>query len=148
MASNQDLYRNFTDEKFVFYVAHDIFIRHFWNDQLFNVILQGQKNILKTLWQRHLQSPEPNFSSFLRLNNLLDDTETLPLQFNEFKEPISWHLLKLTNKIEEYFPDFSSESSEFMLTRESWQCNFHPHTSVSLDFLHWLNFLVILNYFF
>lgn len=36
MASNQDLYRNFTDEKFVFYVglAHDIFIRHFWNDQV------------------------------------------------------------------------------------------------------------------
>lgn len=42
---------------------------------------------LLDLCQRRHQSPDPNVSSFPRLKNLLNDTETLPKQFiNEFKD--------------------------------------------------------------
>lgn len=132
MTSSQDLYNKFTDEKFIFYLAYLSDFFEMINN--LNLKLQGHKNILKTydavksftekiaLWQRRLQSPEPNFSSFPRLNNLLDDTENLPLQLiNEFKDLVSRHLVTLKNEIGEYFPDVSSESWEFKLTRDPFK---------------------------
>lgn len=85
MASNQDLYRNCTDEKFVFYVAHDIFIRHFWNDQLCeHEITRSENHSEDSLATSPSESRAKLliFSKTEHLNNLLNDTETLPLQIN------------------------------------------------------------------
>ncbi|KAK9758541.1 hypothetical protein QE152_g673 [Popillia japonica] len=76
------------------------------------------------LWQRRLQNSVLNFLSFPKLNNLLDDTQSLPEDLvNEMKDLISEHLLSLKNKIGAYFPDISSESWEFKLTRDLFQIN-------------------------
>lgn len=128
-SKEEDLYTKFTDDKFIFYLAY---LSDFFETLNFlNLKLQGQKNILKTydavkgfiekiaLWQRRLQSSEPNFSSFPRLNDLLDDTTNLPLHLiNELKDLISGHLVTLKNEIGDYFPDVSSENWEFKLTRD------------------------------
>ena len=133
MSSNEeDLYMQFTDEKCIHHLAY--LSDFFESINLLNLKLQGQKNILKTydamkgflekisLWQRRLQSSEPNFSSFPRLNDLLDDTQNLPLNLkSELKNLISEHLASLKTEIGRYFPDLSSDSWQFQLTQDPFK---------------------------
>ncbi|XP_072378006.1 zinc finger BED domain-containing protein 5-like [Diabrotica undecimpunctata] len=72
-----------------------------------------------SLWQRRLHSSKPNFSSFPKLNDLLDDIQTLPLHLvSDLKDVISRYLEELKNQIRKYFPDVSSENWGFKLTRD------------------------------
>ncbi|KAK9744009.1 hypothetical protein QE152_g8127 [Popillia japonica] len=80
MSTSEELYKKFTDDKFIFYLVRKVFCLH---------------------------NSEPNFSSFPKLNNLPDDTQTLPDDLvNEMKDL----MLSLKNKIGAYFPDISSEN--------------------------------------
>lgn len=134
MSSSEELYKKFTDDKFIFYLAY--LSDFFETINLLNLKLQGQKSTVKNydsiksfsekmaLWQRRLGNSEPNFSSFPKLNNLLNDTQSLPKDMvTEMKDLISEHLLSLKSKIEAYFPDISSENWEFKLTRDPFQIN-------------------------
>lgn len=134
MSSSEELYTKFTDDKFIFYLAY--LSDFFETINLLNMKLQGQKSTLSNydsmksfiektaLWQRRLQNSEPKFSSFPKLNSLLDDTQSLPKNLvNEMKNLISNHLASLKNKIEDYFPDISSENWQFKLTRDPFQIN-------------------------
>ncbi|KAK9758539.1 hypothetical protein QE152_g675 [Popillia japonica] len=127
------------------------------NSRLFRVLYQELKSDQETVlfhteicWlskeDGSLATPPPEFGaefSFLsKLNNILDDTQSLPEDLvNEMKDLKSEHLLSLKNKIGEmkdlksehllslknkigaYFPDISSENWEFKLTRDPFQIN-------------------------
>lgn len=74
------------------------------------------------MWQRHLCATKPNFSSFPRLNELLDDTENHILNIeNEFKELISAHLVSLKDQLSKYFPDISTENWQFKLVLDPFK---------------------------
>lgn len=134
MSSSEELYKKFTDDRFIFYLAY--LSDFFETINLLNLKLQGQKSTLENydsiksfaekmaLWQRRLQNSEPNFSSFPKLNNLIDDNRSLTkdlIKINEMKDLISEHLVSLKNKIGVYFPDINSENWEFKLTRNPFQ---------------------------
>lgn len=140
-SKQEDLYRKFTDDKNVFYFAY---LSDFFETlNVLNLKLQGHKNILNThdaikgftekisLWQRRIQSPKPNFSSFPKLNDLLDDIETPLHLITDLKGVISGHLEKLKNQIRNYFPDVTSENWEFKLTRDP----FHIEVDILPDYL-------------
>ncbi|XP_072395403.1 zinc finger BED domain-containing protein 5-like [Diabrotica undecimpunctata] len=129
MTSNQDLHRRFTNDKNIFYLAY---LSDFFETlNVLNLKLQGRKNLLNTndaikgfiekisLRQRRLHSSKPNFSSFPKINDLLDDIQALPLHLvSDLKDFISRHLEEQKNQIRKYFPDVSWENWEFKLTRD------------------------------
>jgi zinc finger BED domain-containing protein 5/7/8/9 len=127
-----DLYNKFTDEKCIYYIAYLADFFGFLN--VLNLKLQGHTNILKSydtiqaflekisLWQRRLYVTKPNFSSFPRLNELLDDTENHILNIeNEFKELILAHLVSLKDQLSKYFPDISTENWQFKLVLDPFK---------------------------
>ncbi|KAL7635350.1 UNVERIFIED_CONTAM: hypothetical protein RMT77_014417 [Armadillidium vulgare] len=124
-----NLYSKFADEKCIFYLAY--LADFFESLNVLNLKLQGQNNILKSyetmkaflekifLWQRRLQSSEPNFSSFSQLSNLLENAENSPLNIkNDLKDLITEHLVSLKDELGKYFPDISSESWQFKLASD------------------------------
>ncbi|XP_072376760.1 protein FAM200A-like [Diabrotica undecimpunctata] len=128
-SKQEDLHRRFTDDKNIFYLAY---LSDFFETlNVLNPKLQGRKNLLNTydaikgviekisLWQRRLYSSKPNISSFPKLNDLLNDIQTLPLHLvSDLKDVISRHLEELKNQIRKYFSDVSSKNWEFKLTRD------------------------------
>lgn len=68
--------------------------------------------------QSCLSVTKPNFSSFPRLNKLIDDTENPILNIeNEIKELILAHLVSLKDQLLKYFPNISLENWQFKSVR-------------------------------
>lgn len=125
MAQNKNnLHEEFVKEEFVFSLAYLADFFEALNN--LNLKLQGRNTSIITaydatkaflekisLWKRRLNDPKPNFSSFRRLNELIDDKSK---DFTNQKKSIIAHLDALSGELRRYFPDVSSESWQCILT--------------------------------
>lgn len=113
--NKNDLYDAFTSENNIFFLAYLSDFFEALNN--LNIKLQGQSsNIMSSydtirafmekiqLWKRRLQAR--NFSSFTRLNELIDDKD---INQHELSSIISLHLDCLVKEFKRYFPDFSDD---------------------------------------